>query len=233
MTVLYATLCVICGRREPRAGLVCDADFSRVRADLAEIPDLHADLPAALIPERGAGQAVTGSREAPLPIRLDVVDLALPARHAPVRDWWQDQTGYLSVATVLDSWALDWLGTRAQGECRPEPRVQTLAGWLDARLPWACDYHHAVDEFARDLSDLTAALRAIVGEATDREYLGPCPVMRASGHPCGGRLSGSPWVEVVECPRCSTRWERRKWLLLGAAIQQQQAEMSQPHATVG
>jgi hypothetical protein len=188
-----------------------------------------AKLPTHVGPRATSGQRVSGSREAPIPVRLEIVDLTLaaaPDALAPDRRgivYADDQTGRVSIATTLGSWVRDWIDERGEGEHEPVPTVATLVGWLDARLGWACDRHPAVDEFATEIRELVGALRHAVGQTSDRMRLGPCPVMLDTG-PCGAGLYGSPWVDIVECPRCATRWERRQWFVLGAAIQQAQAE---------
>lgn len=221
--------CVICRRRFPRDGYVCEGDRTWLHTAMVEIPKLYGRLPASLAAGGNAAEKVSGSREAPLPLRVDVLDLMLPSDLDPlvpdVRGtvYIDDQAGRVSVATVLDGWVRDWCEVRESGEGLPVPTVAVLAGWLDVRLDWACDDHPAIDEFAKEIRDLLAAMRAAVGESGDKMVLGPCPAMGDRG-PCGATLSGSPWLDVVECPRCRTRWDRRQWLVLGAAIQQAKAE---------
>lgn len=262
------TGCVLCRRRRPRRGFVCDPDVNRMIRDLGEIVRLHArlggqpdepeapwmvlqlrlrhdgsmrwvrepghdpvvaELPTHANGAATSGQHVSGSREAPLPIRVDTIDLTLHANVSALRPdrrgtvYSGDQIGRLSAATVLDTWTRDWADSRQLDEHLPPATVQALASWLANRIPWAAEYHPAVDEYAKEIRDLLGALRAADGETSDRTYLGPCPVMLDDG-PCSARLYASPWVDIVECPRCATRWEKRQWFVLGAAIRQMQAE---------
>jgi len=221
--------CLLCRWRTPGdiRSHVCNPCVIRLAETLTEVVRLHSGLSDALAPDRGAGEKVSGSREAPMPVRVDVIDLGLPAHVDSVVDWWQDQTGQISVATVLDSWVRDWIDVRAQREHLPTPTVPVLASWLEVRLDWARDHHPAIDDFAREIRELLGALRAITGHTGDHKTIGPCPAILDSG-PCGATLTASPWIDIVECRRCGTRWERVKWLILGAAIQQRKAELSQP-----
>lgn len=78
--------CVICQRRRYERANVCDPDRSWLPKVLTEIVELYALLPANLMPGQAQGQRVSGSREAPLPLRVDPLDLGMPARAAAVHD---------------------------------------------------------------------------------------------------------------------------------------------------
>ena len=210
--------CAICQRRDADRPQVCDPDRSWLDRTLVEIVELYALLPDAIgsgellnvgewVDERGVehsdpvalampvgtiqrtvGQRVGGSREAPLPLRVDPLDLTLPARVATVHDGYGDQAGNLPVASVLDSWARDWADVRNMRETLPDPTVVELGRWLGNRHPWAADTHPAVDEYATELRRLNATVRAVVGIKSDRVYVGPCPVTDERGS-CGAALT--------------------------------------------
>lgn len=204
----------------------------RVLTGAAALDDpVAGSLPTHANGARVGGQRVSGSTEPGLPVRVRAVDLTLPAstgslvpdRRGTV--YVDDQTGDQPVATVLASWVRDWADHRGEGERPPAANVGTLAAWLEVRLEAACGWdatqpaHPAIDEFAAEIRDTVLALRHVAEEASDREELGPCPVALDTGW-CGAKLYGSPWLDVVECRRCGTRWGRAQWFVLGAAIQQ-------------
>jgi hypothetical protein len=51
---------------------------------------------------------VSGSREAPVPVNLDAIDLTLPPGPGVIHDPNHDQIGQISVAAIMDQWARDW-----------------------------------------------------------------------------------------------------------------------------
>src|SRR5690349_5652729 len=165
-------LCVVCQRRQFDRAQVCQGDRIWLDRTLLEIVELYALLPANLAPGRHHGQRVSGSREAPLPLRVDPLDLLMPARAATVHDTYRDQVGQVSIASVLDSWVRDWRDVRDRGEGLPTPTVVDLARWLGNRLEWAADLHPAVDEFAAELRKMRGGLAAVVGVKSDRVYVG-------------------------------------------------------------
>lgn len=160
-------------------------------------------LPSAARAAATGGARVSGTHDAPVPVRLDVVDLTAPARagsllpHANAalhqasaivlrtrtverHDYaarWADQIGHLSVATTLDTWVRDWRGHRGKGEGWPAATVPAMAGWLADRLDDACDDHLAIDEFAAEIRDVHSALRGVLGP------IGPWPELLV-GVPC-------------------------------------------------
>lgn len=187
------------------------------------IPRLFAGLRL----DKGVGKAVrvSGSREAPLPLRVDPLDLSLPARPASVAvkhrgDWSQveggdpDQLGHRSVATDLQSWARDWASER--GEHDPDPSVPVLCSWLLDRLDWACTGHLALDEFAKDLERVHGVLVAVSGELRPRpkEMEAPCPSCDTMGL---RQAYPDALVECVFCPRVLTPPDYAAWCVTLAA----------------
>lgn len=142
-------------------------------------------LTAGPISGAAAAPHVSGTGVAPVPVRVDVVDLLAAARPASrallargVLGLDEDQVGHLSAATILDTYVRDWAAVRGEG-LPATPDVHTLCRWLLDRLDWACVEWLRVDEFADELRELHAALSAAAGE-----------------------LPARPEPRDRECPRC-------------------------------
>lgn len=198
--------CVVCHQVDPREGMVCDRDRLRLAQALWELRDLHQLLPAAL--EAGCGaQGLVRVRqvEAGMPLRADPLDLAGRAPASPaqdaVQDYRGDQQGAIPVAAILDSWAQDWAILR-DGEELPAPNVAELVSWLSVRLPWALDYHPAVDEFARELTVTLYVVRSVLA-VSRRPIYSPlaCP---SCGVAALRRQSGD---KVWRCAACKAELE--------------------------
>ncbi len=66
-----------CGREDLDRGPFCTRDAQTVVTALGELPSLYLQLRRSLVPSSGAGsERVSGSREAPLPLRTEVASLA-------------------------------------------------------------------------------------------------------------------------------------------------------------
>lgn len=155
------------------------------------VSGLYAALDSVLIPGRtGSNGPVTGSRHAPIPIRLE--PLSLSARGG--------------IVTVLQSWQADWherLGwTHPRWSGGMQQQCNQVVHALRVNLPWAASEHPAFDEFARELATTVRACRAAVtGERGER----PLKVLCAADG-CGGILRITLSCEGRRCPRCNTQY---------------------------
>lgn len=220
------SICVVDRRRPYERAMVCTPCRDWLRHALADIVDYCVQLPAHIEPAVSGGPKVSGTREAQLPLVVDVLDLGMPARPATralqargLLGLDDDQIGTLSAATVLERIATTWADDL--GHHRPEPTVASLAGWLTDRVDWACDHHLAIDEDAEEIRGLWKDLQRAVGLGGRRDgayVIGSCPVVEPGGRPCRTQLVGFPGVTVIECPGCFTRWPREQWLWLASLV---------------
>jgi hypothetical protein len=189
--------------------------------DLRELPDLYALLPSVLAANGSGGEKVSGSREAPVPVSLTVVDLLATARRPEpteaARAHPEDVEGALSVASTLDEWVRDWRTHRGKGEGLPPPTVYQLTMWLGNRLDEACDDHPAIDEFAGELHGLMAQLRGALALKRHIERLpAPCPTCDtlALYREVDPHRGASGWVECGGCGRLWSEDEYRRLVVI-------------------
>lgn len=128
-----------------------------------------------------------------------------------------DQTGQLSVATVLDQIVRDWRDTLFPAERLPAPTVPLLAGWLLARSDAACDRHPAIVDHAREIRQLRTALYRALGEGEPLPQVMWGVLCRTDG--CDDvsqlvRRPGSEWIECDACGRLYTEDEYQEWTQL-------------------
>jgi hypothetical protein len=202
--------------RLPDFAPVCSGCRERVKSELSEIPDAYALIPASLEPGTGTGVKVSGTRTAPIPVRLDALNLLVGATGTVHGDP-SDQHGPIPPLVVLDQWVADWIDVRQRSEHQPVPTISTLTGWLLARLDWALDEHPAVDDFAREVRDTLRAIRGVTEPQRTGEYIGKCPAKLRDESRCQTRLYADPYLDQIACPRCGVSWARRQWLQLAAA----------------
>jgi hypothetical protein len=213
--------CVICQKRPYMRAQACNPCRDRLPRTLADIADLHAQLPAAIERDQANAQRVTGSREAPVPVNIDAVDLSAHARNATAteeaKEHPEDQIGQVAVASILDQWARDWRDEMAFAQSLPVPTVPELARFLANRCEWAADRHPAVDEFAAEMARLRAILRGVLG-------LSEPPAEFCDGVVCRkcDRYALYRESDYVECDHCGLLYseaEYREWvgLLAGQA----------------
>lgn len=211
-------ICTSCFGRlpddSPRTG--CEACQYRLHTWLREIPRHLPLLEDMLRPDTGPAQrGGTGRAHAPLPIRLDVLDLIGPGQPVLLADPHGDQTGGVPMTPLLYGWArylasdfpavrTDAHGTVHIERCdgariRGRADVPGLCRWLDAYLPYA-----ATRPWWDDLYEQVEQLLARVRRITHVR-----PVTRAKDAPCP-KCSGWSLVERedefhISCTLCPAR----------------------------
>lgn len=188
------------------------------------------------IPSRTKQPSVSGSREKPVPVRVDVLDLTAGARQFnPTRDRGNlpnqkpdDAAGHLSAATVLDSWARDWRDVLFPDLHLPAANVDELVRWFRAgadpdnpgvRIDAACDGHPAIDEFAEEVHRLRNALRRATGDTNAQPELLDGIACRSCDTRALMREPGSMYISCGACETLLTESEYQEWVgLLAAAV---------------
>lgn len=173
------------------------------RADqaLRQLPGpkgLYAGLARVLAPGIGSGLRVTGSRTAPLPLRLE--PLSLQARGG--------------VVTVLQTWLVDWhdlLGWRhPRWQGGLQQQLDQVVRALRVNLEWAATDHPAFGEFGQEVSFLVRQCeRQISGERPERPISVACP--------CGTVLRITVSTPGARCRGCDTQYGRSEVLELPLA----------------
>jgi hypothetical protein len=200
-------VCDPCGRelRHDELGRrACRLCQDRVDQALRQLPGpdgLYAQLATRLTPGSGGGIGpVSGSRTAPLPLRLE--PLSLMARGG--------------IVTVLQDWQVDWhdrLGwphPRWQGDLQQQ--LDHVVKALRGNLDWAASSHPAVGDFAQEVTALVRQCeRQITGERAERRVSVACP--------CGTTLRVTVSTPGARCRGCGTQYARSDVLELPIAEQ--------------
>lgn len=166
---------------------------------LAGPEGLYARLRGRLAPGSGnGGPAVSGSRTAPLPLRLE--PLSLLARGG--------------VVTILQTWIVDWHEQLDYRHPRWEGDLQQqcdqAVNRLRMLLPWAAERHVAFDEFAREIAQLRRQCDAHVsGERPPRRVPVQCG--------CGQVLRITLDSDGARCPQCQAQYGHSELLDLPLA----------------
>lgn len=153
MTEEQSGSCVLCWRRDPYFPPACDLCRSRLASRLWELRDLASLLPAALSPGRGEPQRVSGTRDAPLPLRVGALDRAAPARDGSVQDHWLPKVRTWFDPTIRDADGFDFGGWHREllydeagnpqwTGARDQDGTVSVAAVLDS---WARDWSETLD----------------------------------------------------------------------------------------
>ncbi|HEY9373948.1 hypothetical protein [Streptomyces sp.] len=181
----------LCGRCEDRAA-----------QQLAAIPGprgLYAQLAHHL--QRGGssgGPTVSGSKAAPAPLRLDILNL---------------QTAGGPVLGPLEGWVRVWeeAGHAELNEAGTlQQRVDHACRTLRYNLRWFAEQGPAPDEFARELEAIHRTLTGVTGgQKPPRRITVTCP--------CEQPLRITLNVQALTCPKCRTEYGHSEVLRLPLA----------------
>ncbi|MET8978549.1 hypothetical protein ABZX85_23315 [Streptomyces sp. NPDC004539] len=201
-----APTCIACPRHlhaDEAGRYACRPCQDRADHALRQLPGpngLYARLGTVITPGRGGSLApVSGSRTAPLPVRLEPLSLAARG----------------GVVTILQTWLVDWhdrlgwLHPRWEGGLQQQ--LDDVVRALRTNLDWAASSHPAYDEF---LHEVTKAVRecelAITGERKERPVHVVCP--------CGNLLGVTISTPGVRCRGCSAQYGHSEALSLPLAM---------------
>ncbi|HEY6117132.1 MAG TPA: hypothetical protein VI172_14365, partial [Candidatus Dormibacteraeota bacterium] len=168
-------------------------------ARIAELPDLFRRLDSTAALMKGASRVSSGSsgtRTAPIPPRLDVLNLVGPggvaARLSAIEDAWRQTLGW----TVAP-----WRGSPAQA-------VPEIVKFLANNLLWACSSYEEVGQDIDDLRRLHSECQSIADgdRKPGRVQIGNCPV-RVGDDLCWAPLTARADSHRVRCGNCGARWE--------------------------
>lgn len=194
-----------CPNREPllpRRAPVCDWCRDRLATDLSALPGLYGMVDTQ--PVRGTTQVLSRVFESKPPLNLSALSLLGPGSDTP--------------AARLVWWCMDW-ATHLDQAPPTDMGVSGSAGWLSARLEWACDHHPTIGQFAGELREVVRQLRPYAGSDDGGYPAGKCPRRLKDGTLCGADLYAPVYASKLQCPRCKQDWHRDSggWLKLRAA----------------
>jgi len=193
-------------------------------ARIAELPALFRRLDSTAALMKGASRVSSGgsgTRTAPIPPRLDVLNLVGPggvaARLSAIEDAWRQTLGW----TVAP-----WRGSPGQA-------VPQQVAFLANNLLWACSSYEEVGQDIDDLRRLHGEMTALVNDERrpGRVQIGNCPTA-VEGGVCWQPLTARADSHRVHCGTCGGRWETLgEWRELRAAQERVLAEAALENAT--
>jgi hypothetical protein len=210
------------GWRPPDAqfGLLCLRCRNRLSSLLANLPSLAVWLQdnVAAGGSAGKGAKVTGSRDTPTPLRMDVLDFIGPAARLNLSETMgtthrelnaagqleRVQVGYPNLRVVVAEIA-DQVADEHDGTIPSKDDLATLCRWLHSQLDWIVTREWVGDTLA-SLTELAAKAERLAPREPEHRWLEPpCPscnlkaliFTRGIGVACETRIGGCgrSWVD--------------------------------------
>ncbi|MFE4867713.1 hypothetical protein [Streptomyces sp. NPDC056682] len=206
--------CTACGKAlwvdEAEAGRqACRPCEARAAQRLAELPALFARLNTIVALMRGArrpGAATTGSKEPPIPPRLEVLALTGPGGVATelqaIEDAWR-----LALGRKIELRS-DGIRMFAPWRAHPATAVPEHVNFLRINLERACERYESIGQDIEAIRKLHSEITAAVSgdPKPGRVKIGLCPTALETGL-CGTQLTANTVKERIRCWTCGSEWD--------------------------
>ncbi|MGW7247735.1 hypothetical protein [Streptomyces decoyicus] len=195
--------CTACHAALDAPAQLCTGCLRGLDTRLAELPAQYLLLAEHLRPGAARGDGPMALvREAPLPVREDVLDMRAEG----------------GLVTTLESWREAMQDARGWG--RParagtvERRVMAAARGLQMNLDWIASEFEAAGDMAREIRALAGQAAALLDPAPPTLRLGDCAADLGAGDICGAPLRVPAGTAEVRCRRCGADYPPHTWLTL-------------------
>ena len=202
--------CALC-RRHTETSL-CANCWNYAIEKLQVFPKKYEELEDELLPSRGRpSERVGGSKEPPLPVRLEVLYLRSNGISKPLMN---------HEAKIR----IEQRHTRITFRGQELNRITVTCQYLTAQAEWIYDNYGDVDVLAKDINDIHKRINSALGFKNELITIGTCPTVLDDGQLCGAKLQINPTTLTsfgdIKCKDCGTVWESNRWRLLGKVLTQ-------------
>ncbi|TMR91299.1 hypothetical protein [Nonomuraea basaltis] len=193
---------------------ICRWGLARLRRDIQTTPALLDWLAHHIAPTGAAGERVSGSREAPVPVRLDILCM-IQEGAVPYRGDDDDQIGPPSIPSTVKTWA--WLLCEHRGIAyQARATVAELAGLLARHAEW-CATRPWIDDMMADFARLRRCAHGLAPWSVHVQRLG-LPCWRCGAQGTLTRTAGESWIECDSSVNgCGCLWSFEEHQALAAA----------------
>lgn len=203
--------CPICRRNTER--LICESCWSYAIEQLKDFPDKYNQLEDELLPSRGYGQRVSGTKTPPLPVRLETLYL---------------RTGGMSRILMVHETIIRREQHHTMITFRGEEihRVTKTVEYLSTHEEWIYKNYTDADNLTKHILDIANRVKYVLGFKSDEMVIGNCPTVDNEGNACSAPLRVN--VKIIEtggnitCRACKTTWTEEHWRLLGRVIESEE-----------
>lgn len=201
--------CSLC--RKTTEHLICNNCWNYAVEKLQEFPKRYEELEDELLPSRGkVSERVGGSKEPPLPVRLEVLYL---------------RSGGISKPLMKheSSVRIEQRHTRITFRGEEFNRINLTCQYLTAQAEWIYKNYIDLDILTKDINDIHKRVSTALGYRSELITIGTCPT-NIEEQICGAKLQVNPTTLTsfgdIKCKACGTIWESNKWRLLGKVLTQ-------------
>jgi hypothetical protein len=176
---------------------------------LQGFPDQYNELAKELIPSKGYGERVGGSKTPPIPVRLETLHLRSGGISKPLME-------HESLIRIEQQ------HTRITFRGQELNRIIITCKYLTAQSQWIFEKYEDAAVLAEAINEINKRINAVLGFKSDLMTIGTCPSQDEDGNECGAKLQINPTTLTsfgdIKCKICNTVWPSEKWRLLGKML---------------
>jgi hypothetical protein len=180
-------------------------------SQLEKFPTKYKELEQEMLPTKGYGERVSGSKTPPIPIKLETLHL---------------RSGGISKALMEHETKMRSIRQETRITFRGEElnKITLTVEYILKRSTWAHAEYPDADKLATTIISTAHSIQFILGNKSEDIILGKCPTVGDDGKPCGANLKINPQqmdrTFEIKCRACDTIWDSKKWRLLGKILEQ-------------
>ena len=168
-------------------------------------------LESELLPKKGFGERVSGSKTPPIPVSLEVLLLRNGGIANPLMRYEAE------MRQIRQETAITFRGEDIY-------KIQFSTEYLLKREDWIYSDYPSYAQLVCDIIKITKRIHASLGWKSEDMVIGTCPALDDNGNPCGTALKVNPQTfdhnTIIRCRVCDASWNPNQWGLLGKVLEQ-------------
>lgn len=201
--------CVNCRKFQDYS--ICDNCWQYAMSHLEKFPARYKELEKEMLPSKGYGERVSGSKTPPLPVRLETLHLRSGGISMPL----MEHEG--KIRSIRQETRITFRGEELN-------KITMTVEYILKRSNWAHKEYEEADKLGTSIISIAHSIQFVLGHKSDEIMIGKCPTQDEKGEPCGAQLKINPQqldrTFEIKCRSCDTVWDSTKWRLLGKMLEQ-------------
>lgn len=199
--------CVVCRKSTERS--ICEPCWDFAVIKLQSFPAKYFELERELIPSKGYGERVGGSKTPPIPVKLETLDLRTGGISKPLT------RHEMKIRITREHTRITFRGEEIN-------KIKMTVKYLIGQSEWIYEHYEEIDTLTKDINDISNRIASVLGFKSEMVTIGTCPAQDDKGEICGSKLLINPKTltnfDDIKCRACGTSWSSAKWRLLGRML---------------
>lgn len=199
--------CVLCRKITERS--LCSMCWDFALTKLEAFSSKYHALEEELIPSKGHGEKISGSKTPPIPVKLETLDLRTGGISKPL------MSHESKIRVTREHTRITFRGEEIN-------RIKMSVKYLTGQSEWIFNYYEEIEVLVKDINTIDNRISSVLGYKSEMVPIGTCPVVDDKGETCGAKLLINPRTFTdfndIKCKACGTSWDSAKWRLLGRML---------------